>query len=94
MNYRYKCPACGDPDHIDITVTVSVRIVQHEDDENIETDADASDCHDHEWGDNSDAVCTACGHLGIISSFENDEEEEDEEEPCNQQPPSTTATST
>lgn len=58
---HYKCPNCGDDDHLHIHVSVYVRLRQSED--NFETEYDGGD---HEWDDSSPADCSACGWCGHI----------------------------
>jgi hypothetical protein len=62
------CPKCGDDSEIDITATVSVRLVPDG------TDADLSQDGSHEWESNSPASCEGCGFSGTVASFKIAEE--------------------
>jgi hypothetical protein len=57
------CPQCGDDDRIDIAATVYVRLGLDG------TDVAETENGDHEWDDDSTAVCNACGHTGTVRSF-------------------------
>ena len=50
----WKCPKCGDLDHLVISVMTSARLVQ--DGEDFSTDVEG----DVEWGKDSACHCTAC----------------------------------
>lgn len=65
----YACPKCGETDRLDVFATVRVRLIQKDDDE-FETDADASMCRDHEWDGNAGMICVRCEHGGNVSDFE------------------------
>lgn len=79
MAYQYKCPRCGDPHHIDVTVTTDARIVQHENG-GFESDLDEAFNRDKEWDDDSPASCRSCGKDGTMKEFVNPDYKEDEGE--------------
>ena len=59
-----RCPNCGCTDEIDVAATIWVRLTRDG------SDADASEYgSDHEYGDDSTAVCYACDHSAIFSDF-------------------------
>lgn len=58
------CPKCGDSDHIDVLAKIWVRLTSDG------TDADESGIGDHEWDDDSEAMCFACNHSGTVREFE------------------------
>jgi hypothetical protein len=60
--WKMACPRCGDDSTIDITASIDVRLCVDG------TDADATRCGDHEWGDDSPVTC-GCGHEGIVNDF-------------------------
>ena len=62
-----RCPQCGDQNNIDIQATVWIRVCQDG------TDADASDCGDHEFTPESTACCNGCGHSATVAAFTPDE---------------------
>lgn len=57
------CPKCGVADEIDVAATVWVRLT------NDGSDADGSMSGDHEYDDDSEAGCAACGFKGKLASF-------------------------
>lgn len=50
----WKCPKCGDEDHLVLSVTTTARLIQNG--EEFETDVQG----DVEWTPESHAHCTAC----------------------------------
>lgn len=61
--WGFECPECKAPDEIDICAAVWVRVSQDG------TDVTAAANGDHEWNDDSRAVCGACGHAGSVKTF-------------------------
>lgn len=57
-NWNMTCPACGEDDSLDVTATLSVRLTADG------TDADASGDGSHEWDEDSECSCRACGWGG------------------------------
>lgn len=57
------CPKCGEADQIDVAATVWVRLT------NDGSDADESMSGDHEYDDDSNAECAACGYKAKLASF-------------------------
>lgn len=76
---QYKCPKCGDTEHIDIAAQVWVRLNQSDDGSEIFTDADESHDGSHEWNEHSGALCESCSHHANLSEFENPEFKKSEE---------------
>lgn len=66
----YACPKCECTDQLDVQATVYLRILQEEDSEDIETDADASGDGTHEYFSNSYTVCRSCEYGGPLSTFD------------------------
>ena len=58
-----RCPECGKGDEIDIAATVWVRLCPDG------SDVTQAANGDHEWSNNSGAVCQACGHSGNAAEF-------------------------
>lgn len=67
----YKCPNCGDAEHLDVSAHIWVRLQSDG-----QTDADEAHNHDHEWDNTSMMHCDACGHDEVAEAFEVDEEPE------------------
>jgi hypothetical protein len=63
-SWNMRCPKCGADDRIDIAATVFVRLTSDG------TDADESKIGDHEWDNDSLAVCYACGFSVTVRDFE------------------------
>ena len=61
--FNMRCPKCGNEDRIDIAALVLVRLTADG------TDADITDCGDHEWTDESRACCAACDFTGTVKDF-------------------------
>jgi len=61
--FGLRCPECGKGDEIDIAATVWVRLCPDG------TDVTAATNGDHEWCNQSGALCAACGHAGNVSDF-------------------------
>jgi hypothetical protein len=59
-----RCPKCGGEDRIDIEAKVWVRVTDNG------TDADASECGDHNYTPESAALCGVCGHWSTVREFE------------------------
>lgn len=68
----YKCPDCGNTDQIDIEARVNVRLIQHADTDDFETDSDEAEDRSHEWDDSCYATCFACGTGQILSKYNTD----------------------
>jgi hypothetical protein len=62
-DFDMKCPRCGASDEIDIAATVHVRLCRDG------TDIMAASNGDHEWDDDSAAVCCACDYAGKVRDF-------------------------
>lgn len=60
---HYRCPRCGDDDHLYIGVRIDVRLRQSDD--NFETEYEGGD---HEWDDMSPAWCGACRWDGVVGA--------------------------
>lgn len=56
--WNMACPACGEDESLDVTVTLHVRLTADG------TDADASGDGSHEWDEDSECSCHACGWGG------------------------------
>ena len=69
-----KCPKCGNEDRIDIHAAVWLRLTADG------TDADASNCGDHEYTPDIPACCAACDYTGSVKDF--DPPDEDSEDQC------------
>jgi hypothetical protein len=61
--FAMKCPKCGASDEIDVAATVWVRLCPDG------TDVTAAEDGDHEWSDQSGAVCHGCGFGGNVDDF-------------------------
>jgi hypothetical protein len=61
--FDLKCPRCGADDHIDVAATVWVRLCPDG------TDIFNAHSGDHEWDDDSAAVCCACDYVGTVRDF-------------------------
>jgi hypothetical protein len=61
--FDMKCPRCGSDDEIDVQASVWVRLCHDG------TDIFNAHSGDHEWSDNSAAVCCACDHAGTVREF-------------------------
>jgi hypothetical protein len=61
--WNMDCPACGDDAQIDIGATVYVRLCVDG------TDIAAAENGNHEWNDDSTALCCGCGHAGTVRNF-------------------------
>ncbi len=68
---HYQCPKCQS-DNLTVAVTVYVKLVQYED--NQETEYEGGD---HEWDDSSTMTCNDCQHADSASAFEVEEEDPD-----------------
>jgi hypothetical protein len=63
--FNYRCPQCGDPDHIDICAFISVRPTS-----NGAEIADAvKDIDGSFWSLENAAGCEACGFEGAVKDF-------------------------
>lgn len=64
-DFGMKCPNrdCGASDQIDVAATVWVRLCHNG------TDVTEAENGDHEWTDDSRAVCCTCGHTATVSRF-------------------------
>ncbi|HTT84906.1 MAG TPA: hypothetical protein VMF67_15630 [Rhizomicrobium sp.] len=64
--FNYRCPQCGDPDHIDIMAFVSVALTS--------TGAvfldNPKDLGPESWSSECGAGCSACGYEGVAREFE------------------------
>lgn len=60
----YRCPDCGDEDHIEVSATIWVRLTADG------TDTDAAELGGHDYTPRSDARCAQCGHDGAFMDFE------------------------
>jgi hypothetical protein len=65
-DFGMKCPSCGSSDEIDIAATVWVRLCRDG------TDVTTAANGDHEWDNDSAAVCCGCGHSGLVRNFDLD----------------------
>jgi hypothetical protein len=63
--FGLRCPACGKGDEIDIAATVWVRLCPDG------SDVTQAANGDHEWSNQSGAVCASCGHPGNVNDFSN-----------------------
>ncbi len=61
--FGMKCQKCGASDEIDVAAKVWIRLCPDG------TDVTAAASGDHEWDDDSNAVCVTCGHHGTVASF-------------------------
>jgi xylose isomerase len=61
--FDMKCPECGTENEIDVQACVWVRLCYD--------GTDIFDAHsgDHEWNDNSAAICCACAHEATVREF-------------------------
>lgn len=66
----WKCPECGDTDHLVISVQTSARLIQNDD------EFEAEVVGDLEWSPESAMSCCVCGHDGECSGFEAEGEQE------------------
>jgi hypothetical protein len=62
--FDMRCPNCGAEDCIDIQARLWVHVTDDG------TDPDASDNGNHEWTQDSPALCTACGYCWRVRDFE------------------------
>jgi hypothetical protein len=62
--YGMRCPDCRRSDEIDISAAVWVRLCSDG------TDAAEAGNGDHEWDNDSAAVCHSCGHAGTVREFD------------------------
>jgi hypothetical protein len=58
-DHRVCCPNCKSDQSIKVTFTGTCLL----------TDDGSEDDGDHEWGDESAASCTKCGHDGFVRDF-------------------------
>jgi hypothetical protein len=65
--FDMKCPRCGASNEIDVAATVWVRLCHDG------TDIFEAYNSDHEWNDDSAAVCCACDYAGTVRDFTSDE---------------------
>lgn len=61
--WEISCPNCGEDHAIDICAHVWVRLLVDGTDP-----YEASNQH-HDWDDESDAICNACGQHGTVGGF-------------------------
>jgi hypothetical protein len=62
---NYRCPQCGDPDHIDICAFVTVRLTSSGT-RIVDNEGDiGADC----WSSENGAGCDACGYEGAVKDF-------------------------
>jgi predicted RNA-binding Zn-ribbon protein involved in translation (DUF1610 family) len=73
----YQCPNCGNVDSLDVCIETWARLKQGDD--NIETDTDAAQHHDHVWNEKSVVHCARCGETGMAKTFEVKPSEQAEE---------------
>jgi hypothetical protein len=65
--FDMKCPECGSAEEIDVAATVWVRLTPDG------TDADAAGGGDHEWDDDTSALCGMCHYEGKVRDFQGKE---------------------
>ena len=65
-DYAHRCPSCGDPHSLTVTITTTARLMQDDGHDNVETDTDGCD---HEWDSNSSMWCK-CGFSGVVNDFD------------------------
>ena len=65
-DYTYRCPKCGDPHNLTVTITTTAHLLQNDGPDNVETDTDDGD---HEWEDDSSMWCK-CGFSGVVEDFD------------------------
>ncbi|MBN8896672.1 MAG: hypothetical protein J0H19_00270 [Rhodospirillales bacterium] len=61
--FDMRCPQCGDENQLDIHASIWIRVCTNG------TDADASNCGDHEFSPDSTACCQSCGHWASVAAF-------------------------
>jgi hypothetical protein len=61
--FDLRCPKCCRDDSIDILAAIWVRLTHDG------TDPDLAHNGDHEWGDESHAICSSCNYRGPVSGF-------------------------
>jgi hypothetical protein len=66
--FDMTCPDCGHSDALDVAALVWVRLTRDG------TDADASHDGSHEWDDDADCVCAACGWRGTVLNARRDDD--------------------
>lgn len=64
--WEMECPECHSDEYLKITATTTLSL----------TADGTEDDSCHEWGDNSDCECSACGWIGIVASARIEEEDE------------------
>jgi hypothetical protein len=62
-NWDMRCPQCNKDHKIDVAAKIWVRLVPDG------TDVDEAQDHDHEWDENSQAICRACDFQGTVADF-------------------------
>lgn len=65
---RMKCPDCKEPDLLDISALVLVRLIQ-EPDGDFQTDEDEAESGGHYWDDDNYVHCCACGWRGKVGQL-------------------------
>ena len=65
-----RCPKCREDDRIDICANVWIRLCPDG------TDIAAAENTDHEWDNDSLAVCGNCQHAGPVRQFDIDKRSE------------------
>lgn len=65
----WVCPQCGGTDlKVDVVINVRTRVIQ-ESDGNFQTEEECDTGRDHEWDDESNMECAACGHEDVAGKF-------------------------
>lgn len=60
----YRCPDCGDEDHIEVAASIWARLTADG------TDPDGAEHHGHDYTPSSPARCASCGYEGAFIDFE------------------------
>ena len=61
--FEFRCPNCGDEDHVDIAAIIWIRATEYG------TDADLSHDGSHDFTPDSVAKCGKCSHFGALREF-------------------------
>ena len=61
--WEMACPKCSADHAIDICANIWVRLSADG------TDPYEAEIQHHDWGDENDATCAACGHAGTVGDF-------------------------
>ena len=62
--FNYRCPNCGNQDHIEICAFASVRLTS------TGTAGTVSNLGPNDWSSENAAGCDACGYEGAVKDFE------------------------